>query len=160
MITKAASRPQTRNNILSVEGHGRSESYSGTPMRKVENETSDNLMRTSTFSPPKKMNENNNIKRDTSINGRDLLSRARESTSTQRGSTKSTITTHTSESLEKIKIITNFAFKTRAGSTSTKPQKINQDAYIVEMSILNQRNRSFCGVCDGHGIVQPRFILY
>ena len=50
------------------------------------------------------------------------------------------------------KIITNFAFKTRAGALPGNVVKTNQDSYIVHTNFCQMREAAFYAICDGHGV--------
>jgi hypothetical protein len=51
-----------------------------------------------------------------------------------------------------IKIITNFAFKSKAGAMPGNVTKTNQDAYIAIPSMFGCKDKCFFSVCDGHGV--------
>lgn len=58
------------------------------------------------------------------------------------------------------KIIQNFAFKTRAGSSPGNIPKTNQDNYIICPSFCGAKDYSFFAVCDGHGYFLTLNIFY
>ena len=45
-----------------------------------------------------------------------------------------------------------MAVKSKAGALPGKPQKTNQDAFIIKKTLLDNPNYGFYSVCDGHGI--------
>lgn len=57
------------------------------------------------------------------------------------------------DSLEKAKgLITNMAYRSKAGCSVGKTPKINQDSYFVCPRFTNVANKYFFGVADGHGL--------
>lgn len=44
-----------------------------------------------------------------------------------------------------------FSYRTKKGSVPSNPNKVNQDAYIINPNIQNKTYQHFFAICDGHG---------
>ena len=44
-----------------------------------------------------------------------------------------------------------FSYRTKKGIVPSNPNKVNQDAYIINPNIQNKTYQHFFGICDGHG---------
>lgn len=55
-----------------------------------------------------------------------------------------------------INCISGIGFKSKAGALPNKPEKQNQDSYIVKNNLCGVPNYGFYAVCDGHGLYGHR----
>eukprot|EP01016_Furgasonia_blochmanni_P009166 TRINITY_DN13799_c0_g1_i1.p1 TRINITY_DN13799_c0_g1~~TRINITY_DN13799_c0_g1_i1.p1 ORF type:complete len:233 (+),score=17.74 TRINITY_DN13799_c0_g1_i1:646-1344(+) len=140
-ITKGVSRIPSRERRMSGDSQGRIETSANRKPEDNEMATRSNILNYT--SPHKRSNADGTTKREYSA------TRQRESTPVQKINENQNPTQifQSTQNLDKTKVITNFAFKSRPGATSTKPQKVNHDTYPVSYTHLRAHETRHDLVC-------------